>query len=92
MAAAKDAPYDPFPFLGIFFETLGPEIEEWVKERTELRQQHIMMMRIRHCKRYCRRNGLIARDILTEMKLLFKDLNAEEQESLAQLIDDELDR
>ena len=89
------APYDPFGFLtqlSVFFTTLSPVIQQWVKERTELRQQRIMMIRIRHLKHYCKSNSLIGKDILIEVQLTFKDLSADDQAKLAELMDDELDK
>ena len=89
----ESAPYDPFSFLTqltIFFTTLSPVIEQWVKERTELRQQRIMMERVRHLKHYCKRQNLSANGILIEIKLTFKDYTDIEQTELATLMDEEL--
>ena len=88
---ASFAPYDPFPFLSVFFTTLGPEIAEWVKERTDARMQNIMMHRVKHLKRYCKLNKLKPTGILIAVQFFFKDLTDVEQGRLALLMDDELD-
>ena len=94
---AELTPYDPFPFLtqvAVLFTTLSPIIEQWVKERTDARAQHIMITRIKHLKHYCKRNNLVDKPdgIAIAVKLLFKDLDDNHQFELTQLLDDELDK
>jgi len=84
-----EAPYDPFPFitqLAILFESLSPEINKWIADTQDARKQHIFTMRVKACKRYCRRNKLTMPFISIWVSECFQDQPADNQIKLAQLI------
>lgn len=55
-------------------ESLSPDIHELIKASLPAFEQSKMTMRMRRCKRFCRRNHFTQEQVISQVNILFQDV------------------